>query len=165
MTDVAQGPDAVEFAALSRVAQPLVEALHLSFIRTQRADAELLDWSAANDLQTVDGSATRAEMQIGNQEPNILVFKWVQEEIFVDSGLNEGARVLVELVGGFDVPEEFVPSDEQIAATAQTLVPKILFPFYRETVASMLTRLGAQALMPGLIKFPSVDADEKPADA
>ena len=148
-----------DFAALVRLSRPLVAVLDLAFIRTRKVEAEVLDRSVAADLIGPSPTARTAEIQIGTQEPNYLVFKLVQEEVFVDSEGNEGARVLVELESGWSYPEGFEPVDEQVTAAAQTLAPRVVFPFYRETVASMLTRLDVTSLMPGLMKFPPDDGE------
>lgn len=162
-TDASREDDPeIDWQELNRIASPLIDVLTLAAVRTIRAEVELIDSEVAERIaahrtvSTADIEASRA--------PGQLAYKVSHEDVFTDDAGVDGARVAVEIVVAFHVKEEFEETQEQVEAVAAALVSKIIHPYYREAVSSLLGRVGIHGLTVGLIKFPSNEPEREMSD-
>jgi hypothetical protein len=152
MPEAGDGLDHEQYHRFVEDAKPFVRVIELDSIRTLRAEVELLDTYAADNLDLEKAVTTATgQVSVGDTE---LHYRVNHEAVFVDGEGTDGVRVAVDLEVGFIIPADFTPTPEQIQGCAMTLVPRIVHPFYREAVSSLLTRVGVGEVTVGLVKFP-----------
>lgn len=142
-----------------RNAERLVNGLELLEIRTIRAEAELID-SAVADQIALDETVTSAQLQAARPQPDLLIFRTRHEDVYADAEGNDGARTLLEFAVVFGCPPEFEePSQAEVEGFGAVTVMRIIQPYYREGVSSLLARIGLHGITVGLLRFPAAPPD------
>jgi hypothetical protein len=136
-----------------------MKVLELQHLRTLRVEAEVLDTVASVNLVPEEAAPHFLNVQYQLSDDHTSVsFKVMHEDIFKDAAGTEGASVAVDILATFAIPDDVEPSPDQLEAFLRVAVIQTTFPFYREAVASLLARIGATAMLVGMVRFDGPNA-------
>lgn len=139
------------FDTLHELASPLISALELASVRAVRAEVELLDERAAANIGNSEEQEP-VEVTAGRSKNGDFVFRLHYEAVLRDRDGNDAARSLLEFVVRFRASSELDPSEEEIGAFAEVLVIRIVHPYYREGLSSLMSRIGIGPITLGLLR-------------